>query len=339
MRRRDFIALLGTMAAAGPLSLRAQQTEGVRRIGVLMAREADDAEGQRQFTALRQGLTELWAKALPFPLLCANPPCGWAAKRRNSWFPPGLLVKREPLFNIPPVVVAVLAVLVLIHAMRTLMFSEQQDIEFLLSFAFIPARYDNSVVIGGALPGGGADVWTFVTYALIHADWTHLIVNTVWLLPFGSAVARRFGALRFLAFFAVTSVAGAALHLATHAGEQFPMIGASAAISGTMAAAMRFAFQRGGPLGLLGRADDSAYRVPAIPLRGVLTDARVVLFLVVWFGINILFGIGSLPITGSEQTIAWQAHIGGFLAGLLLFSWFDPPPNLPQFDDSAATPH
>lgn len=272
-----------------------------------------------------------------YPLLRANPPCGWAAKQRNSWFPPGLLVKREPLFNIPPVVVAVLAVLVLIHVVRTLVFSEQQDIEFLLSFAFIPARYDSSVMLGGALPGGGADVWTFVTYALIHADWTHLLVNAVWLLPFGSAVARRFSAPRFLAFLTATSVAGAALHLATHAGEQFPMIGASAAISGTMAAAMRFAFQRGGPLGLLGRTDESAYRVPAIPLRGVLTDARVVLFLVVWFGINILFGIGSLPITGSEQTVAWQAHIGGFLAGLLLFSWFDPPSNLSQFDDSAAT--
>ena len=148
------------------------------------------------------------------------------------------------------------------------MLSEQQDIEFLLSFAFIPARYDTSVVLGGALPGGGADVWTFVTYALIHADWTHLGVNAVWLLPFGSAVARRFGTLRFLAFFAVTAAAGAALHLATHAGEQFPMIGASAAISGTMAAAMRFAFQRGGPLGLVGasrrkrlsRTGDSAAR-------------------------------------------------------------------------------
>ena len=120
----------------------------------------------------------------------------------------------------------------------------------------------------GALPGGGADVWTFVTYALIHANWMHLGVNAVWLLPFGSAVARRFGALRFVVFFAVTAAAGAALHLAAHAGEQFPMIGASAAISGTMAAAMRFAFQRGGPLGLIGRADASAYRVPAIPLRG-----------------------------------------------------------------------
>jgi membrane associated rhomboid family serine protease len=248
-------------------------------------------------------------------------------------------VKREPVFNIPSVVIAVLAVLAFIHAVRTLLLSEQQDIEFLLSFAFIPARYDTAFVLDGALPGGGADVWTFVTYALIHADWVHLGVNAVWLLPFGSAVARRFGTLRFLAFFAVTAAAGAALHLATHAGEQFPMIGASAAISGTMAAAMRFAFQRGGPLGLIGRADASSYRVPAIPLRGVLSDARVMLFLVVWFGINILFGVGSLPVTGSDQPVAWEAHIGGFLAGLLLFSWFDPTPHLPQIEDPAAMPH
>ena len=248
-------------------------------------------------------------------------------------------MNREPLFNIPPIVVAVLAVLVIVHGVRVLLLSEQQDIEFLLTFAFIPARYDSSVVLGGEIPGGGADVWTFLTYSLIHANWTHLGVNSVWLLPFGSAVARRFGALRFLAFFAVTAAAGAALHLATHAGEQFPMIGASAAISGTMAAAMRFAFQRGGPIGMLGRADESAYRVPAISLRGMLSDARVLLFLGVWFGINLIFGIGSLPITGSEQPVAWQAHIGGFIAGMLLFSWFDPKSDFPQINDSAAVPH
>ena len=248
-------------------------------------------------------------------------------------------MKREPLFNIPPVVIAVLAALALVHAVRTLLLSEQQDIEFLLTFSFIPVRYDSSVVVGEALPGGGADIWTFVTYALIHADWTHLAVNAIWFLPFGSAVARRFGALRFLAFFVVTAAAGAAFHLATHAGEQFPMIGASAVVSGTMAAAMRFAFQRGGPLGLLGSRDEGSYRVPAIPLRGVLSDARVMLFLAVWFGINILFGVGSLPVTGSEHSVAWQAHIGGFLAGLLLFSWFDPPQHTSQPEDSAATRH
>jgi membrane associated rhomboid family serine protease len=248
-------------------------------------------------------------------------------------------VKREPVFNIPSVVIAVLAVLIIIHAVRTLLLTEQQDVEFLLSFAFIPARYDSTFVLDGALPGGGADAWTFVTYALIHADWVHLGVNAVWFLPFGSAVARRFGALRFLALFVVTAAAGAALHLVTHAGEQFPMIGASAAISGTMAAAMRFSFQRGGPLRLIGRADASAYRVPAIPLRGVLSDARVMVFLAVWFGINILFGVGSLPIAGGDQAVAWEAHIGGFLAGLLLFSWFDPTPHLPPIDDSVAMPH
>ncbi len=249
-------------------------------------------------------------------------------------------MKREPLFNIPPVIVALLAVLALVHAVRVYLLSEQQDMEFLLTFAFIPARYDPSLVLGGALPGGfGAELWTFVTYALIHADWTHFGINAVWLLPFGSAVARRFGTERFLIFFAVTAAAGAGLHLATHAGEDTPVIGASAAISGTMAAAMRFAFQRGGPLSFW-RDGEAAYRIPAIPLSGVLRDPRVLAFLAVWFGINILFGLGSLPIpgVGTDQVVAWQAHIGGFLAGLFLFSWFDPPPPEPHADDFGAMP-
>src|SRR3989304_331826 len=225
--------------------------------------------------------------------------------------------------KIPPVVLVVLALLALVHGARTQLRSDDQDIAFLIGFAFIPARYDSSAVLDGALPGGfGAEIWTFVSYSLIHADWTHFGVNAVWLLPFGSAVARRFGALRFIAFFAVTAAAGAALHLATHAGEQFPMIGASAAVSGLMAAAMRFAFQRGGPLNLLRADNDEAYRVPAIPLIRVLSDARVLIFLGVWFGINLIFGLGSLSFTGSDQPVAWQAHIGGVFPRLLVFSWF-----------------
>jgi membrane associated rhomboid family serine protease len=245
-------------------------------------------------------------------------------------------VKREPLLNVPTVVAALLALFALIHAVRTYLLTESQDIEVLLAFAFIPARYDSSVLVQGWPGGLGADIWTFVTYSFLHANWMHFGVNAVWFLPFGSAVARRFGTLRFLAFFAVTSAAGAALHLATHAGEQFPMIGASAAISGTMAAAMRFAFQRGGPLGILRSGDDDAYRVPALPLSGVLRDSRVLLFLVVWFGVNIVFGVGTFSSLTGGESVAWQAHIGGFFAGLLLFAWFDRAPDMPQLDDSAA---
>jgi membrane associated rhomboid family serine protease len=175
----------------------------------------------------------------------------------------------------------------------------------------------------------GAEIWSFVTYAFIHGDWTHLGLNSVWLLAFGTPVARRFGAVRFLAFFAVTAAAGAAVHLATHSHAFVPMVGASASISGFMAGAMRFAFQRSGPLGLIGRDNLAAYRVPALPLVAVLRDFRVLTFLAVWFGLNLLFGIGSLTLDGGEQAIAWQAHIGGFLAGLLAFAAFDPVKGVP----------
>jgi len=249
-------------------------------------------------------------------------------------------VNREPLFNVPAVIVATLAVLAVIHGVRTVFLSEDQDIQVLLYFAFIPARYDASGVLGSLLPGGaGADIWTFVTYSLLHGSWTHLTVNAVWLLAFGSALARRFGALRFLTFFAVTAAAGAAMHLLTNAGSQAPMIGASASISGAMAAAMRFVFQRGGPLDALGSDDQEAFRVPALPLTGVLSDPRVLLFLGVWFGINLLFGLGSEPMTGDNEIVAWQAHIGGFLAGLLLFSWFDPTPRAPRPGHDGRTLH
>lgn len=228
---------------------------------------------------------------------------------------------REPIFNVPGVLVATLAALILIHAVRSLL-SQDADIEVLLLFAFIPARYDSNILANAAWPGGvGADIWTFVTYSLLHADWMHLMFNSVWLLAFGTPLARRFGTVRFLAFFAVTAAAGALAHLATHFGQMVPMVGASGAISGAMSGAMRFAFQRGGPLTFGG---SHSYRVPALSLADSFRDPRVLAFLAVWFGLNLLFGLGSVSLTGNDQPVAWQAHVGGFLAGLLLFSWFDP---------------
>jgi membrane associated rhomboid family serine protease len=234
--------------------------------------------------------------------------------------------RRERMLNVPAAIVVLLAVLGFVQLLLMFALTAEQTTEFLLLFAFIPARYDFSVLSDVAWPGGwAADIWTFVTYALIHADLSHLIFNAVWLLAFGSPVARRFGSLRFTAFMAVTAAAGAAVHLVTHFGELLPMVGASAAISGSMAAAARFAFQRGGPLEMW-RDRAEACRVPAAPLSVSLRDPRVIAFLLVWFGVNILFGVFSMGMPGVEQAIAWQAHIGGFLAGLLAFAAFDPVP-------------
>jgi len=246
--------------------------------------------------------------------------------------------RREPIFNLPGSVTAIIAALVFIHLVRMYLLTEEQDIDVLLRFAFIPARYDSVLLAGNSLPGGtGAEVWSFVSYALLHANATHIGFNVLWLLPFGSAVARRYGAGRFLAFLAITAAGGALAHLVTHQGAPVPMIGASAAISGAMAAAMRFMFQRGGPISLWRAADDDAYRVPALPLSGVLSDVRVLAFLAVWFGTNILFGLGTVSMLGGDEQVAWQAHIGGFMTGLLLFSMFDPvarrTPDEPRADE------
>ena len=196
----------------------------------------------------------------------------------------------------------------------------------------MPARYEWNELLSGGWEFGAA-IWTFVTYALIHASFMHLGFNAVWLLAFGSAVARRFGTWRFLLFFALSAAAGAIAHLVSNIGDEAVMIGASGAISGTMGAAARFAFQRGGPLDPWSEAGDRAYRIPAAPLFVSLRNPRVLGFVGAWFGLNLLFGLGSLSITGDEQSIAWQAHVGGFLAGLLLFALFDPVRPRADFDD------
>jgi membrane associated rhomboid family serine protease len=246
---------------------------------------------------------------------------------------------REPMFNVPAVVIATVAVLVGIHAFRLLVLSPGEDTRLLLTFAFIPARYSDAAG-SGAYPGGfGADLWTFFTYAFLHADLLHIGLNLAWLVPFGSALARRFGAWRYVLFMLVTAAAGALAELAGNPGAPVPMIGASAAISGAMAAALRFMFQEGGPLHTWrdGAGNREAYRIPALPLLATIRDPRVLLFLGVWIGLNALVGVGVVSFGEQGQLIAWQAHLGGFLAGLLLFTAFDPVASHAGFDTETSS--
>jgi membrane associated rhomboid family serine protease len=235
---------------------------------------------------------------------------------------------REPILTLPGAVTAYVALLAVIH-LRTLLSPEFEEWTIEL-FGFIPMRYD-SIPLAAPFPGGtGAKIWTFVTYSLLHANLSHIAFNVLWLLPFGSALARRFGSWRFFLFMAVTAAAGALAHLVTHEHAIAPMIGASASVSGAMAAAIRFAFVRGSFLSLRRGDADVAARVPAQPLGRALREPKVLAFLGVWFGINLVFGIGSIAIGSEGASVAWQAHIGGLLAGLLLFSLFDPVPRTPD---------
>jgi membrane associated rhomboid family serine protease len=245
-------------------------------------------------------------------------------------------VAREPILTLPGALTAYVLLLAVIH-LRVLLPPELENWT-IDAFGFIPKRYDSTLLAINFPGGAGAKVWTFVTYSLLHANLSHIGFNVLWLLPFGSALARRFGATRFFVFMAVTAAAGALAHLVTHEHAVAPMIGASASVSGTMAAAIRFAFVKGSFLSFSRGDADAAARVPALSLMRALRDPRVLGFLAVWFGVNIIFGVGSIAIGADGASVAWQAHIGGFFAGLVLFSLFDPVPRAVANAAGASSP-
>ena len=95
-----------------------------------------------------------------------------------------------------------------------------------------------------------------------------------------------------------------------------------------MGAVTRFMFQPGAPLGPSGFRRADIRTVPAATLRDTLLDHRSRIFLVIWFGTNFVFGAFAQALGLSDMPVAWIAHVGGFLTGLLLFRVFDRPMTL-----------
>lgn len=234
---------------------------------------------------------------------------------------------REPAFNVPAVILALIGGFALIHYYRTSLIGHDA-LEFLFTYAFVPGRYDTELLLrrGFTLPGGAAtDIFTFVSYSFLHGNWTHLIVNALWLLIFGSALARRFGAYKFLLLSLLGSIGGALLHLWSNWGELVPMVGASAMVAAHMGATVRFAFVPFGPLGRPRSTHPGAYFLPGLSVREVFQNGQALAFTSVWLAINVLTGLGGTAFLGDNSAdIAWQAHIGGFALGFLSFPLLDP---------------
>jgi membrane associated rhomboid family serine protease len=225
----------------------------------------------------------------------------------------GVPERREPAFNLPGIVLAAIAICAIVHLVRVYTLDFEQDLELLIRTAFIPIRYSGQFDI---------DVYAFsspFTYAFLHGDFAHLAINMIWLAAFGSPLANRLGAARFAAFWAFTGLAAAGLHYLLHPLDQSPLVGASGAISGMMGAAARFGFRKAGK---------AAFTGALLPISLVLRMRGVLTFLVIWMAINLVTGlVGFAP--GVEDRIAWEAHVGGFLAGFFGVRLFDrqPPRN------------
>lgn len=225
---------------------------------------------------------------------------------------------REPIFNVPAAVVYVLGLLAVVHVAMSQL-TDVDDEYLIWVLAFIPARY---VGFADELPGGALASWTsFVSHQFVHGDITHLLINGAWLLVFGSPVARRIGANRFLVFALVCGIAGALAFMLVRWGEAVPMVGASGAISGLMGAGFRL---------LLPAIDNGEFhemretpRAVRLAKLGECFRSRRLMFAVLAFVIVNFVIAFAAPVLTDAAGIAWEAHLGGFAAGLLLLGAFD----------------
>jgi len=152
---------------------------------------------------------------------------------------------------------------------------------------------------------------SFVTSMFLHGGWLHLIGNMWFLWVFGSHIENAMGSGRFLVFYLISGVASAGVQFLISLGSPVPTIGASGAIAGVMGAFL-ILYPRVRVVTLI-----------FIVIFITTTELPAALLLLYWFALQLLSGVGSLAaVSHAAQGIAWFAHVGGFLAGLLLIRLF-----------------
>ena len=174
--------------------------------------------------------------------------------------------------------------------------------------ASLPHRRLDALIGRYALVPAAPRPAAWIAHMFLHGGLAHLVGNLWMLVLFGDDVEDRMGPLRFLAFYLLCGLAAAAVHVETSAGSPLPVLGASGAIAGVM----------GAYLVMFPRA---RLVVMLPPFFWWLFELPAVIYLGVWFYLQVAQGSVGL---GDEVAggVAWWAHAGGFVAGLLLFGLF-----------------
>lgn len=164
---------------------------------------------------------------------------------------------------------------------------------FIMKWAFVPSRFLANPI--GDLP-------TLFTSIFMHAGLLHLGSNMLYLWIFGDNVEDRLGHVKFIIFYLLCGIAATFAQLMFSLASNIPNLGASGAIAGVLAAYLVM-FPQGRVHVLMGRA--------VIPMSALIVIG-------LWFGLQLLSGIGSINATADSGGVAYMAHIGGFIAGFIL---------------------
>lgn len=167
-------------------------------------------------------------------------------------------------------------------------------------FGLVPANYTNyQVPLIDYLP--------FITSTFLHGSWMHVIGNMWILWLFGDNVEDKMGKARFLAFYLACGVLASLTHFGFNLSSELPVVGASGAVAGVMGAYF-----------LMFRKAKVLTFIPPF----FLFNFPAWIYLGFWAATQIYGGAAGLLTVGANQQIAFWAHIGGFLAGMILFKLF-----------------
>jgi membrane associated rhomboid family serine protease len=198
----------------------------------------------------------------------------------------------ERAINLPPTILWLIVINLAIQGLRELL-SDSADQGLILQFGLIPATYTAE---NGDLLSMIASPFT---YQFLHGGWVHVGVNMLSLAAFGAPVERILGPRRFVAFYLSAGIMAGLIHVLFFLDSTDPVVGASGAISGVFGAVLMLLRSSGRLSSLL-------------PVAGI------------WIALNIFFGyFGATPGAGGEP-VAWLAHIGGFVYGLVAIRFFVP---------------
>ena len=185
-------------------------------------------------------------------------------------------------------------------------------IEFLHIYGVVPARYTDpayAAIMG--YPEGGYE--SLVTYMFLHGGWLHFLLNMWVLWIFADNVEEAMGSWRFALFYLTCGLVAVGTHIAFNWNATMPVIGASGAIAGVMGAYFRL-FPRARVVTL----------IPIFIFPWII-ELPAVVFLGIWFLVQLLSGVTGSVGGGQAASVAFWAHAGGFVAGLVLVRLFLPP--------------
>lgn len=199
----------------------------------------------------------------------------------------------NPTQRVPYVTYALIVLNVAVFVYQFLILDDTQNRFFVETHGVVP---------GYLLSGYGPSLSTPVTSMFMHGGWLHLLSNMLFLHVFGDNVEDLLGHVRFVFFYLLTGLAAVLLHVFIEPTSMVPLVGASGAISGVL----------------------GAY-ILMFPAARVVTfvfiffiEVPAFVFILLWFIMQVSSGCETIAIPGAATGIAFFAHIGGFVAGVLL---------------------